>query len=217
MAKKLATFVSYLFHPLLFPTYSALIIAVFVPQLFAHLSAKIIQLSVIIVFIMTCLFPVFSLALMRRLELINSFRLENAQERIIPFIAIGSFYIWTFFYFRPSYHLTFANPLIANMLLGAVLAVFFSFILNLFKKISLHAMAAGSLLGLLLNISPYSLFDLQWLIIIALILGGIIGTARLILEAHENDEIWIGYLVGFIAQFAAFRIFPLIFQFFKSN
>lgn len=201
--------ISYIFHPLLFPTYGALYVVFFAPHYFAHLSLKAYQLSVILIFILTFIFPVVSLLIMKQLELIPSLELEEKKDRIIPFISIATFYIWTYFYYKPSYQLPFSNPLIAYMMLGSVIAVFVAFFINIFLKISLHALGAGSFLGFLLTTVKYSVYDTSFLFPIFLVVAGLIGTARLQLKAHDLREILLGYAVGFIAQFLAFNIAPI--------
>ena len=41
-------------------------------------------------------------------------------------------------------------------------------------------------------------------LLLALLLGGIIGTARMVLQAHKPSEVWLGYLVGVLVQVAAY-------------
>jgi hypothetical protein len=206
--RSIAHFLSALFHPLLFPTYGAVYITFFAPHFFAQLSPKALQLSVIVIFILTFIFPVVSLMLMRKLDLIPSLTLEDKKDRVIPFISIATFYIWTFFYYKPSYRLPFANPLIASMMLGSVIATFVAFFINIFRKISLHTIAAGGWIGFMLGTMQYTVYDIGILIPLFVVLAGLIGTARLILKAHEPKEIIQGYLVGFVSQFVAFTIVP---------
>lgn len=212
---KVSKLVSLIFHPLMFPTFGALYITLFAPHFFAHLSIKSFQLSVILIFILTFIFPVVSLLLMKKLELISSLELDDKKERTIPFISIATFYIWTFFYYKPSYQLPFANPLIASMLLGGVISVFMGFFINIFTKISLHSIAAGAFLGFYLAITRYTVYDTSIFLPIILIIAGMVGTARLLLRAHTLKQVSLGYFVGFFAQFLAFNVIPLIENYFN--
>ncbi len=208
--QRAARAISVIFHPLMFPTYAALYVTFFAPHFFAHLSAKSFQLSVILIFILTFIFPIVSLLIMRKLELIESLTLEDQKERTIPFIAIATFYIWTFFYYKPSYQLPFSNPLISSMILGAVIATFTAFFINIFSKISLHALGAGSFLGFYLTMMKYTVYDTSFFLPIIIIVAGVIGTSRLVLKAHQPNEVMMGFGVGFVAQFVAFNIVPLL-------
>lgn len=70
--------------------------------------------------------------------------MDDAKERIIPYISTLVFYIWTFSVFRNS-----GDPLLLSVvMLGACLSASAAFVINLFRKISLHATGMGALLGL---------------------------------------------------------------------
>jgi hypothetical protein len=201
-----------LFHPLLFPTYGTALIIAANPHLFAVYKLKGQLLWLIIVFIMTFIFPVVWLVMMRRLDLISSFKLENPKERIIPYIAVATFYMWTYRQFKPAVNFTpYANSIISHMMLGASIAIFIGFFVNIFRKISLHAIGAGAFMGLVLPLMRISDYDLKLFFIFVLISGGLVGTARLILDAHEPNEIWMGYAAGFIGMFASFTVLPTLF------
>lgn len=215
MQRSFASFLSVLFHPLLLPTYAAALIMFLAPHFFAHLSSINFNLSIIIVFIFTFIFPVVSILIMRGLDVISSFEMQDAKERIFPIIAIGSFYIWMYFFFKPTYRQTMASTLVSNMLLGAIIAIFFSFIINLFKKISLHAMGMGSLVAIAFSLISISAYDIRFLLMGIIVLAGMVGTARLILKAHTQDEIWIGYLIGFLSQYASLIVIPRVLSLFS--
>ena len=212
MSQRFATFISYLFHPMLLPSYGTVLIIWANPHLFGAYKLKGQLLWLIIVFIMTFIFPAVWLVLMKRLQLINDFLFENAKDRIIPYIAIATFYLWTFKLFKPTVELTpYSNQLISLMMLGSAITIFIGFFVNIFRKISLHAMGAGAMAGLVLSLIRIADFDLRLVFMIVLLLGGIIGTARLLLKAHEPREIWWGYGAGFIGQFIAWVLVGLSF------
>lgn len=205
----LSKIISLLFHPLLFPTYGAIYVTFFAPHFFAQLSAKAFQLSVIVIFILTFIFPMVALLLIRKLELVSTDP-DDKITRTIPFIAIATFYIWTYFYYKPSYRLPFANPLVASMMLGATIAIFMAFFINIFSKISLHAVGAGAWLGFVLSIMKFTVYDTTFFIPFFVVIAGLIGTSRIVLGKYDWKEIAQGYGVGFVAQFVAFNIAPSI-------
>ncbi|HEY0262369.1 MAG TPA: hypothetical protein VGB95_05040 [Chitinophagales bacterium] len=201
--------ISLIFHPLLFPTYGAIYITLFAPHFFAQLSAKAFQLSIIVIFILTFIFPMVAFLLIRKLEFVSA-DADDKISRTIPFIAIATFYIWTFFYYKPSYRLPFANPLIASMMLGATIAVFIAFFVNIFSKISLHAVGAGAWLGFALCIMKYTVYDTAIFFPFFVMIAGLIGTSRIALGKYNWREIAQGYGVGFVALFLAFNIAPFV-------
>lgn len=211
MSKGFAKFISYLFHPLLFSTYGAMFIIAVNPHLFAEYNMKAQLLWIIITFIFTFVCPVVWIVMMKRLDLITDYQLSNPQERIIPYIAVASFYLWTWSVFKPTTELTpYTNVLISRMMLGASVAIFIGFFINIFRKISLHAIGAGCMLGLVLVLMQASDYDLKFVFVSVILIGGLIGTARLLLDAHDEEEIWGGYLVGFIGMFFSFAFIRMI-------
>jgi membrane-associated phospholipid phosphatase len=150
--------------------------------------------------------------MMKGLEMIDSLQLETSKERIIPLIATATFYLWATWMFKPTVNMKIPpNLLVFYMMLGACFSIFAAFVFNTFSKISLHTVAAGSLVGLLFALIRYSTFDLRWLLIGVILIAGVIGAARLTLKAHSIREVATGYLAGFTAQFIAFSIAPHFF------
>ncbi len=207
--KKLSKAISLLFHPLLFPTFGTLLVLITNPNLFGYLGEKVHVVWVFIVFALTFMFPAIWIFMMRRLEMIDSLEFENANDRIIPYIATATFYLWATWMFKPSVTMKIPpNILLFYMLLGASIAIFLGFFINIFTKISLHAIGAGGLIGLLLALANSSTYDLRPALIILIVLAGLIGTARLLLGAHTIRQILIGYSIGFAGQLIAFMIIP---------
>ena len=104
--------------------------------------------------------------------------------------------------------------------LGGCIALAMAFFINNFSKISLHTTGAGAFIAgviILITVRTNELIDISlndsiWqlhpmiIVIIALIIAGLVGTSRLILEAHRPVDIYGGYLVGIISLLIAYRI-----------
>jgi hypothetical protein len=205
--KTLAKIISFIFHPLLFPTYCTMLILLVNPNMFGYFGERVHIAWLIIVFALTFIFPAVWILMMKKLEMIDSLSLENAQDRIIPFIATATFYLWATWMFKPSVHMKIpSNQLIFYMMLGSCLSIFTAFFINIFTKVSLHTMGAGSLLGLLLTLIRFSTYDLRLVLVAGILLAGIIGAARLLLKSHTEREVFTGYFIGFSGQFIAFGI-----------
>ncbi len=198
--KTTAKFFTYSFHPLLLPTYSFMLVIYTNPFLFGNYGSYT-WIPIIKVFLNTFLFPVFTILLLRQLGFIKSFTMDDAKERIAPYIATLMFYIWTFMVFRKS-----GDPtLLSVIMLGACLSASVASIINLFRKISLHATGMGALIGLAFGNAVFSAHDLIFSLMIVAIIAGIVGTSRLILNAHKDSDVYLGYFVGFMAQVVAFK------------
>ena len=212
MSKRAASIISYLFHPLLFPSYAVLFIIIANPHLFAVYPFKAQMLWLIITFVFTFLCPIIWLIIMKRLELISDFKMENSKDRIIPYIAVATFYMWMFKLFKPTSEFTpYSNQIISLMMLGASVSIFIGFFINIFRKISIHAIAAGAFLGLTLCMLRLSDYDLKLFLVCVILIAGLVGTSRLILSGSKQNEIWAGYITGFIGQFFSFTLIQMIF------
>jgi hypothetical protein len=219
MLKALAQGISYLFHPLLIVTYMLALLLVVNPYLFGvhSISDKESKLLLLQVFLSTFFIPGFSVAMLRFTGLVKSLEMRTRQERIGPYIITGMFYIWMFRNFLGS---TQVPTAFSCFLLGATIGLFIAFFINIFSKISIHAVGMGGMVGMavitmllfshdsfLLHIGPLGALELNmsWVLIGLVLLAGLVGSARLLLQAHEPLDLYGGYLVGFAAQFIALR------------
>ena len=169
---------------------------------------------------LSVLFPLLGIALMRMQGLVGSLELKTKKERIGPMILIAIFYLWLYVNIRNN---TLVPPVITFFVLGSVIALFIGLFINSFSKISLHCVGAGGLVtGILFLYSRFvfETFDIvlpfsDWVwrvsndlvLLVSLIVAGLIGTSRLLLGAHKNDEIYGGYLVGIISQMIAIQVY----------
>jgi len=205
--KTLSRLVTGLFHPLLFPTFGTLLILGLNPNMFGYFGEKLHFAWLIIVFALTFVFPLVWILMMKGLGMIDNLRMETSRERIVPFVAAITFYLWATWMFKANVHMKIpSNQLIFYMMLGACVSISVAFFLNIFTRVSLHTLGAGSILGLILVLIRFSTYDLRLLFVGAIVLAGIIGTATLILKDHDESEVIAGYFIGFSGQFLAFSV-----------
>jgi hypothetical protein len=84
----------------------------------------------------------------------------------------------------------------------ALLLVYIGFFAKL--KTSLHAISISGLIGFICVLSFEYKLNLLVLLVFLFFLFGIISISRLKLEAHDNNEIYFGFLIGFISQLAVY-------------
>ena len=148
-------------------------------------------------------FPLFSILLMKPLGFITSFHMPTAKERTIPLMVTMIFYFWLSHVFNSIPDVT--VPLILKVLmLGNFWGVIVLFIINIFTKVSMHTSAAGGMVGILIILMLLSPVNMIMPFFVALIVAGIIGSARIILGAHQRGDIWLGYIVGILVQIGAY-------------
>jgi len=129
--------------------------------------------------------------------------LSESEERKPPMILTSAFYLL-------NYYLLSKMPIHSGLkvfLLGTCVGVVIALIVNMFWKISTHAIGIGGILGVLLGLSFRMHYNLSVLIIVAVLLFGFIGFARLKLNAHSPGQIYVGFAVGIISEAALYFIF----------
>ncbi len=218
MLRLVAHFFSFVCHPLLMITYMLVILLMVNPYLFGVNKLADSNVLILLVFLSTFLIPAFSVLMMKFLGLINSLDMKDRQERIGPYIATGIFYLWMFRNLLDNPDIPTAFKI---FVLGANIALFVAFFINLFSKISIHAVGMGGLVAMtLITMLLFSygqfMLDLHFLgiwqvsisalLMLIILLAGAVGTSRLILKAHNLQNLYSGFLVGFAAQFIALLI-----------
>ncbi|MEX0811578.1 MAG: hypothetical protein WD048_05120 [Chitinophagales bacterium] len=200
--KAFAYLLSVFFHPMLLPSYALLLIALVYPHFLSNLTREEVVRLLATITTNTLIFPILVIFLMKKLNFINSYEMSDRKERIIPFIAISIFYFWTFMVVKSLGIGGFIN----DIMLGASLSVFAAFFFNLFIKISVHTLAFGNFITLLVALTFMSSYNLEWPLALVIVVAGMVGTSRLVLKAHNNAEVFMGYAIGFACQFIAFNI-----------
>jgi len=192
--KKLALGLSVIFQPLVIPSLMVITLFYIVPE--ATIVPKAAKLAVLLLICFTTLLvPLLGLLGLRFSAVINSLQLPNRKERIYPFALVSVFYIMTvsFFYWK----LNIDQLLIVTLGLVTVSLVLMTLI-TFFWKISAHQTAMGGWVAIVsvLSMKFTSGFLFHYFILIIL-LSGLIGTARLYLNAHRPSEVYAGFLLGF--------------------
>lgn len=205
---------STIFHPLLLPTYSVILFALGDMYIFpagdrfgfGDVFLTTAEFRTLQVFFLTAFYPAFFIFLMIRLGFASGVNLPNRDERVIPYVATGAFFIWSFVALRNQIE----HPAISGVILGAAIAIFVALIVNqLFFKISAHTTGMGGMIATLIYFVPIMFFNIGPLLLVGALVAGAVGSSRLILKAHETREIYAGYLNGFFCQSLAFQILPL--------
>ena len=207
--KIIAHLISFLFHPVLVPTYAVLFVIWCNPFKFGYVfkdghlftaDALFITRTAVLYSI---LYPLFTLSLMKGLGFVDSYQVKTREERILIYISTIFYFGWTFFvFYQSSYH-----EIMSDIMLGSTIALSAALVFTaLYHKISAHAIGMGGLLAIIFYASSVSVYDISSYIMLAIFLAGIVGTARLLLKAHTPEEVYMGYVVGVASQVAAFLV-----------
>lgn len=200
MEERIAKMFTIVFHPLFVPFYMLLIL-LNVNTFFAMMipvKAKLLLSG--LVFLTTILLPLLIVFLLYRLKLVKSFYLQSREERIYPLLTVAVFYYITY-YLLKSFPISF---IFSYYMLGSTFLTILAMIISFYRKISLHMIGIGGMLGLLMGLSLNLNLDLTWFVISAIILGGFLGFARIQSNSHKPSEIYSGFLVGAGVMFLLF-------------
>jgi len=195
--RPLAHALSILLHPLLMPVLTLGLAFTLDPHLsyFIEPSSQLVILAM--VGMMTVVFPLLSIALLWRSGLVSGVTLPLREERTAP-------YVMTLFYHGMAYYLlrrSELDPATFSLVIGGMVALLATLLINLRWKISAHMVGIGGLLGalssLLVQHGTIAPLELAPFILVA----GALGTARLLVSDHSPAQIYAGGAVGFLSTF----------------
>jgi len=189
----LALFCSVILHPLILLNIGLFSLLKFHPYYQSKFYDEQFYTISMFIAVNTILMPFLSVYLLKRFKIIDSLYMENPKQRFFPYIIMALLLGFT------AYEL-FKNdftglPLI--FLLSTILCVLLNVVINFKFTISSHAIGAGGLLGLFVFLTLFqhvSVFN--WFLVVAILVAGVSGWARLSLNAHSEKQLYLGYLLG---------------------
>ena len=199
--KVLATFFSWIFHPLFIGLYMCLYIVYLQPDYFMGVS-KTAKLQTVLIYVVNSIFfPLISVLLCKALGFVDSVYLHTKRDRILLYTICMIYFFWNFYVFKNKGDIP---AVVTIMALGIFLATVLAFIANIYFKISMHATGVGGLIGfftVLLYTSP-AMVSVPFAL--AIVIAGITCTSRLLVSDHSMGDIIFGLMTGFISQWIAF-------------
>lgn len=192
--KRVSQILSYIFSPLLVPTYG-MILASFLSVL-SVLSARVLCTTVAITFVITCVIPACGIMAMYKTGFLTDPGVNVRTERSLPYALTILCYVGCcFFLYRAG-----APSWLTMFYAGGGAAVLINAVVNLKWKISAHAAAMGGLVAMLFRIATMhqSVVDLNIWISAVVVLAGAIMTARVYLQRHTLMQVIAGCANGFL-------------------
>lgn len=200
----IARFASAMLSPLLMPTYGVLI-----ALWCSYLSAYDVGLRVTILLVVlgiTCVLPMFFIATLHHFKFIVDKKLIDRKERLWPFIFALVCYIAATYYLYSRVH---APMWMVMFCAGGALTVLVSAVVNMWWKISAHMAGMAGIVALIYNmhVQITEAFNLLWVMIVAVSLCGILGSARIILARHTLGQVIAGVINGFLCVTLLMQLF----------
>lgn len=202
----LARITSVIFHPLLLATYLFGLLTYTMPAALDPLKEDGHLNFLFLIFCVTFMFPALNVGIFKTFGSIRTFAMHDRHERIIPFSFITILYIVVTYLFytrtRISYHdnlLKFLIIIDALVLIGTVATYFY--------KVSMHSLGICGIIGILLPLNKISEDGaLFYPTIAAIVLAGVVMSARLHLQVHSPREVMVGAVLGFTTSFSLMYI-----------
>ena len=143
----------------------------------------------------TCVLPMILIGILHHYGIIRDKRLEDPQERTIPYAFAILCYLGAAGYLAHIH----SSQWFVMFALGGALACLVVLVVNHWWKISAHATGIGGVVAALyqIHIQGLSAFNLFWVFCVTILLAGILGTSRLILKRHTVLQVLAGFAVGF--------------------
>jgi membrane-associated phospholipid phosphatase len=217
MKRALSHFFSWIFLPLLMPTYG-LLLTLYIPSQQFNLNKDSLYLLnpdlkkqlLYLFFTFSALAPGISFFALHKRQIISTIDMENQRERNIPLIIMLAYclVLYLMFVFKapdnvlPKYF--YALPLSGALVTGT-----FMFI-NRWIKISMHAGGAGILVGYLMAFAKQQMHFEFWIIIAAVVASGLTIASRLYLNKHRPIEVYTGWTLAVLITYFCNDLYPFI-------
>ena len=188
---KLTQLISIILNPIFMPLISFSITLLAIPSLSFTLSQNQQLIYGIIIF-SSIILPLLSVFWLIRNGKVGSLEIKNHKERSLPLFKTV---IWMSLGYYLLQNLLFYTPVLKAELLGAIIIILGATIISKFWKISLHLLGIGGVVGVFIALQIiYG--DFLYLIMLFILLSGFLGVVRIKQKAHNNAQVYAGFLVG---------------------
>lgn len=195
--RKLARIVSALTHPLFIPLAAVYIAYNFDWFINGSLSDDQIRIVYMIVAFSTLIFPLLNILLLKWYGVVSSLSMPHRAERHAPYIS-------TIFFFALGYYMLRKGALpdaIFSILTGTLLTLALIAVINFKWKISAHAAGIFGLVGVVIGLFQTHSYGNITLLSLLVLVGGLVISSRLVLNAHTPAETYWGAGLGFVASY----------------
>lgn len=202
--KVVANIISYVFHPLWMPLLAMAFYLKF--MFFLQVNPAFYRYVMLVMAVCTLLFPLISIYMLKSSKAITSVHMPTKEERRWPLL------LGTFFFFLAYMLIKLVSPVdtLTYITIAGIATMMVTTLINLLYKLSIHMAAIGGLTGMLLAYAHYSQIEMFYVILPLIVVAGLVGFARLQLNAHSGGQVILGYFTGFFTQFILLRFLTVI-------
>ena len=191
--KNIAKLVSFIFHPVFIPIYVMGFLLYVHPYVFAGFNSWNKKIVLIQSLAMFTFFPLVTVLLLRGLKFIDTIYLKTQRDRIIPYTACMIWYFWVAYVWFNLPDFPIEPVYYAG---GIFIASFAGLMGNVVMKVSMHTVALGVSLTFLFILAFTGEISFGIYLAVAVLIAGLVSTARLLSSDHTNKEIYTGLVLG---------------------
>ena len=205
--KNISQFISILFHPFFMVAFATAVFFLFIPSELSVFEGFYVFDILFIVLGFTFLGIVVLYAIVKlgkpeaNLISFESMQGETKEDRQWPLLFSAIIYFLMYYCLN---NLKVVPTFIYLFIVGAIIQTIVAGIINLTWKISLHMIGIGGLCGAFLFIMLFRDSGGAPILAACFFIAGLIGTARLYLQAHTPRQILAGFSISFLIQFSIF-------------
>jgi hypothetical protein len=183
-------------------TYMFALFMFILPSALAPIPVQGFKAILIMLTLVTFVLPAFNIYMFKLLGTISSLHLANRKERILPFVFISVMYCATTYMFYAKVPLDATDNFFRFLVIIDALVVLGTLI-TFFYKVSIHSLALCGAIGILLPLNKMSEeIYIFYATLGAIVIAGVVMSARLYLQAHTLREVLLGGLLGLATAFA---------------
>lgn len=182
---------SAVFRPFYLPTvgFAALFLFTYLKML-----PVVYQLLVVaVIYLFTVVMPMLSILFYQKINGWSLRHLGSREKRIVPYAMTIVWYVLSLLL---MYRMGIPR-FMSGIIVAALIALIVCAVINIWWKISTHMAAIGEFVGGLVSFSLIFAYDPVVWLSVSLILAGILGTSRMVLQQHTLAEVLVGFAVGF--------------------
>ena len=202
MEKKLAQVISVVFYPLFIPTYAYTILLTMPAYFSALLPASSKWMLLGLIFLTTCLLPTLFFLVMIKTKIVSSTWLSNREDRTFPYTVSIIFFYLTYYMLRKLQ----VSPVFTYFMIGGTFLNVLILGINFIWKISSHMASVGAVVGMMVGLSYFLGTFYFGLIAGTIVASGLVGFARLKLQAHSPAQVYAGFLLGLLTIMSLFLV-----------
>lgn len=201
MGRILALIITVVFQPLIMPTMVFGLILFGVPEASSVPSEFKLRIFYLIV-LSTLVIPMITIIGLRLSGTVKSLHMAELKDRVIPFSVTSLYFLMTVYFMSQIGEL---DPIMWQSLAVIAGVVVVLTLVTLFWKMSAHMTGVGGVMALVVVFGmKFPNFSALYPLLLSIVLAGVIGTARLALDAHRPMEIYVGMAYGFLSCFVLY-------------